>query len=131
LTQEEIDRLVKDAQLNASEDQKKRELVEAKNAADALIYSVEKSLDELGQQLDTQSRGQAESSVAELKQAMQTEDSLRIRQLTENLSHIAHAMSQAAYRQPHSNAQGRGHQQSGHRPAQDDDVVDADFEEVA
>jgi molecular chaperone DnaK len=129
LTQEEIDRLVKDAQLNATEDRKKKELVQAKNSADALVYSVEKSLIDLGPGLDPQSRSQAETAVSDLKQAIQGEDAARIRQLSEKLSHIAHTMSQAAYNQ--NAAAGQARQQPGQRPPNEDDVVDADFEEVA
>jgi molecular chaperone DnaK len=135
LTQDEIERLVKDAELHASEDQRKKELVQARNAADAQVYAVEKALSDLGSNLDSSSRGQAEAAVRELKNAMQAEDASRIRQLTEQLTQIAHTMTQAAYNRNNpgtgagpntgaaSNATGRS--------AQDDDVVDADFEEVA
>ena len=130
LTKEEIDRLVQDARTHASEDQKKKELVQARNAADALVYSVEKSMSEMGGKLDAYSRNQAETAVAELKQAMPGEDVARIRQLTEQLNQIAHTLSQAAYNQKAAGPTA-GTQQTGPRPAQEDDVVDADFEEVA
>ena len=83
LTKEEIDRLVRDAELHATEDKKKKELIQARNEADTLIYSVEKSLAEQGGQLDPSSRQQAETAVAELKEAMKGEDTSQIRQLTE------------------------------------------------
>ncbi len=135
LSQAEIDRLVKDAELNASQDRMKKEQVEARNAADAQIYAVEKSMAEMGAHLDSASRSQAETTVAELKTAMQKEDTSRIRQLTEQLTQIAHTMAQAAYSRnnpggtgPHT---GHGAQAKGQSAANDDDVVDADFEEVA
>ncbi|MDA8141912.1 MAG: molecular chaperone DnaK [Desulfobacteraceae bacterium] len=136
LTKEEIDRLVKDAQMHASEDQKKKELVEARNAADAQIYSVEKSLAEMGGKLDPTSRAQAEQAVADLKQAMTGEDAAAIRTKSEQLTHIAHSMAQAAYSQngqgssagPRGGATGNS---STRGRSNDDDVVDADFEEVA
>ncbi len=131
LTQDEIDRLVKDAELHASEDQRKKELVEARNTADAQIYAVEKSMAEMGGNLDEASRSQAEAAVAELKTAMEGEDAARMRQLTEQLTQIAHTMAQAAYSR--NQTQGAGPQTNqGAKPASgDDDVVDADFEEVA
>ncbi len=91
----------------------------------------------MGDKLDPSSRTQAESAVKELKDAMAGEDVARIRQASEKLNQIAHTMAQAAYQQ---NAQtGNAHQQPGNRNsssngkagAGDDDVVDADFEEVA
>ena len=131
LTREEIDRLVKDAQLHATEDQKKKELVQARNTADALIYTVEKSLGQSGAVLDARSRGQAEAAVAELKQAMQGQDADRIQKLSEQLNHIAHSMSQAAQSQQAAGGQtGRPAGQRQHH-SREDDVVDADFEEVA
>ncbi len=132
LTQEEIDRLIKDAELNASQDQKKKELVEARNAADAQIYAVERSMTEMGDTLDSASRSQAEAAIAELKTAMDGEDAAQMRRLTEQLTQIAHTMAQAAYsqNQPQGNA-GPKANQGGGPAAGDDDVVDADFEEVA
>jgi molecular chaperone DnaK len=132
LTQEEIERLVRDAELHASEDRKKKELVQVRNAADAQIYSVEKALSDLGSNLDASSRSQAEAAVRELKSAMQGEDTSRIRQLTEQLTQIAHTMTQAAYnRNNPAGPNAGGDSNATSRSAQDDDVVDADFEEVA
>jgi molecular chaperone DnaK len=135
LTREEIDRLVKDAELNASEDRKKRELVEARNAADTQIYAVEKSIADMGANLDGASRSQAEAAVAELKQAMAGDDPGQIRRLTEQLTQVAHTMAQAAYSRNQAqgeNGRPRGADaQTNKGSAADDDVVDADFEEVA
>ncbi len=135
LSQEEIDRLIKDAQINASEDQRKKELVEARNAADAQIYAVEKAISEFGENLDGASRQQAEGAISELKNAMEGEDAARMRQLTEQLTQIAHTMTQAAYQQKqpggNSGAQGGNNQGATTGRPNDDDVVDADFEEVA
>jgi len=132
LTQEEIERLVKDAELHASEDQRKKELVEARNAADAQIYAVEKSMAEMGGNLDSDSRSQADTAIATLKTAMEGEDPAQMRQLTEQLAQIAHTMAQAAYGQNTSREPSgpQGEQKAKPAPG-DDDVVDADFEEVA
>ena len=136
LTQEEIDRLVKEAQLHSDDDRRKKELVQARNSADGLIYSVETSLKELGDQLDPDSRGRVQQAVADLKQAMAGEDAPRIKQLTETLSHMAHTMSQSAYgQQPSGNGPGaqgaNGGRPPGHASANDDDVIDAEFEDAA
>jgi molecular chaperone DnaK len=132
LTREEIDRLVKDAELHVSEDRKKRELVEARNAADAQIYAVEKSIAEMGAGLDGSSRSQAEAAVAELKTAMKGEDPAQMRRLTEQLTQIAHTMAQAAHSRNQAQSGAGGPQAGrGSAAAADDDVVDADFEEVA
>jgi molecular chaperone DnaK len=133
LTKEEVDRLVRDAQLHAAEDQKKKAMAQARNEADAMIYSVEKSLTENSGILDSQSRSQAESAINELKQAIKGEDASRIRQGTEQLQQIAHTMAQAAYSQ---NAGGgpsgaQGVSQGSASSAGADDVVDAEYEEVA
>jgi molecular chaperone DnaK len=136
LSQQEIERLVNDAKLHASEDQKKKELVQARNAADAQVYAVEKALADLGPNLDASSRSQAEAAAKELKNAMQGEETSRIRQLTEQLTQIAHTMTQAAYSRNNPGADtgprgAGGASSTAGRSAQDDDVVDADFEEVA
>jgi molecular chaperone DnaK len=136
LTPEEIDRLVKDAELHASEDQKKKELVEARNTADAQIYAVEKSMAQMGNNLDSSSRSQAEAAISELKTTMKGDDAARMRQFTEQLTQIAHTMAQAAYSRNNpggeagSSAANTSESASG-RSSHVDDVVDADFEEVA
>ena len=136
LTKEEVDQLVKDAELHAADDQQKRQLIQARNEADALIYSVEKSLNDLGEKIDPASRSQAENAVNDLKQAMQGDDASRIRALSEQLSQIIHTLSRTAYDQ---NAQSGASANQGcpnrgaynHNTTANDDVVDADFEEVA
>ena len=135
LSQDEIDRLVKEAEANADTDRRKRSLIDARNAADALVYTTEKSLAELGDKIDESSRSQVTSAVAQLKDAMQGEDVAEIQRLTEELSRIAQAMSTSAYQ-----SAGAAHGYSGQETADkgqrtkrndDDEVVDAEFEEVA
>lgn len=137
LSKEEIDRLVKDAEMHAEEDKKKRSLVEARNTADSLIYSTEKSLKDLGEKVDASTRSQVESAVEKLKKAMEGNDEDEIRRCSEALTETSHKLAEAMYQQ--ASAQGAGHAddaaggptggQSKSRSA-DDDVVDADFEEV-
>ena len=133
LSQEEIDRLVKDAELHAEDDKKKRALVDARNHADALIYSTEKSIKEMGDKVDDATKSGVESAIASLKTAMETEDTDEIKRLSEELTQTSHKLAEAMYQQAsqgqagESGAQTSSDQASG---ASDDDVVDADFEEV-
>jgi molecular chaperone DnaK len=132
LSTEEIDRLVKDAELHADEDGRKKALVEAKNNADALIYSTEKTLVEMGANVDGSLRMEIDDAVANLKRALKGDNTDEIRQLTDALTRAAHKLAESAYRQP-GEAHG-GAAESGRARASasgDDDVVDADFQEVA
>ena len=133
LSQEEIDKLVKDAELHADEDKKKKVLVEARNTADALIYSTEKSIKELGDKVDAGTKSKVETAIEALKKAMEGEDAAEIKRLSEELTQTSHKLAEAMYQQA-SKAGGQqagpqGGEQPGAAPA-DDDVVDADFEEV-
>ncbi len=135
LSQEEIDKLVKDAELHAEDDKKKRELVDARNHADALIYSTEKSIKEMGDKIEDATKTDVEAAIASLKTAMETEDTEEIKRLSETLTQSSHKLAEAMYQQASQaqgqdggdSAQGASDQASG---AADDDVVDADFEEV-
>jgi molecular chaperone DnaK len=137
LTQEEIDRLVKDAELHAEEDKRKKELIDARNAADALIYSTEKTMADLGDKLNAATRAEVQGVIADLKRAMAGEDSAAIKRLTETLTHAAHGLAQSAYQQAETaggpQATGTGPAESGRASTSDgdDEVVDAEFEEVA
>ncbi|PQP35083.1 molecular chaperone DnaK [Desulfobacteraceae bacterium SEEP-SAG9] len=137
LSQEEIDGALKDAELHAEEDKKKKELVDARNTADALIYSTEKSIKELGDKIDSETKTNVEAAADSLKKAIEGEDTEEIKRLTEALTQASHKLAEAMYKQ----ASQAGDQQAGAEagaesgaqpepsPA-DDDVVDADFEEV-
>jgi molecular chaperone DnaK len=134
LTQEEIDRLVKDAELHAEEDKRKKELIDARNAADALIYATEKSMAELDDKLSATTRSEVHSVIQDLKRAMDGEDAAEIKRLKETLTHAAHGLAQSAYKQPgtvdgpHTAGDPTAAATSS---ASDDEVVDAEFEEVA
>jgi molecular chaperone DnaK len=136
LSQEEIDRLVKEAELHSEEDRNKKDLVEARNSADALIYTTEKSMQELGDQVDGNTRAEVENVMNDLKRAMEGEDSAEIKRLTETLTQASHQLAQTMYQQASqaSAQQGEGGAQNSWNqasPGSDDDVVDADFREVA
>jgi molecular chaperone DnaK len=134
LSQEEIDKLVKDAELHAEDDKKKRALVDARNHADALIYSTEKSIKEMGDKVEGATKTDVESAIASLKTAMETEDTDEIKRLTEALTQTSHKLAEAMYQQAsqaHGQGGGDAEGSSGQAAgAADDDVVDADFEEV-
>jgi len=136
LSKEEIDRLVKDAEIHADEDHKRREVVEARNHADALIYSTEKSIKDLGAKVDDATKAKVEEAVAALKKAMEGEDITEIKRLSEELTQTSHKLAEAIYQQA-SKGEGSGGQgpgagtgAGGPSAAADDDVVDADVEEV-
>jgi len=135
LSKEEIDSLVKDAELHADEDKKKRELVEARNHADTLIYTTEKSLKDLGDKVDAETHKNIENATADLRKAMESDDLGEIQRLSEALTQASHKVAEAMYKQASeagaAGAAGAGPDAGNAGAASaDDDVVDADFEEV-
>ena len=134
LSEEEIKKLVKDAELHAEEDKKKRALVDARNQADSLIYQTEKSMKELADKIDPSLKSNVDDAVERLKKAMEGTDTEEIKRLTEELVQKSHKLAEAMYAKASGAAQGG---QTGGAAAQeepkagkDEDVVDADFEEV-
>jgi len=136
LSQEEIDQLIKDAEMHAEEDKKKKDLVEARNSADALIYQSEKSIKELGDKVDSETKTRVEESIAALRKAIEGEDADEIKRVSEELTQASHKLAEAMYQQASQNEQQAGagaesaEQAAGGAGAADEDVVDADFEEV-
>ncbi|AMV70786.1 molecular chaperone DnaK [Desulfuromonas carbonis] len=126
LSEEEIEKMVKDAEAHAGEDKKKRELIEARNQADGLVYTTEKSLDEHADKIDDETRGKIRSALDELKAAMESGDAEAIRSKTEALGQASHKLAEAMYAQ----AQQAGAAPEGAPGGGDDTVVDAEFEEV-
>jgi molecular chaperone DnaK len=134
LSQEEIDQLIKDAEMHAEDDKKKKDLVEARNSADALIYSSEKSIKELGDKVDGDTKTKIEESITALRKAMEGEDPDEIKRVSEELTQASHKLAEAMYQQASQNGQQAGaestEQAADGAGAADEDVVDADFEEV-
>ncbi len=136
LSKEEIDKLIKDAELHAEDDKRKRDLVEARNQADTLIYSTEKSLKDLGDKVDADTKSKIETAIANLKKAMEGENKEEITRMSEELTNASHKLAEAMYQkaaqddQQRAGADAAGSEQSGPSAAPDEDVVDADFEEV-
>ena len=135
LSQEEIERLVKDAELHAEEDKKRKELVDARNNADGLIYTTEKSLGELDDKVNSTTRTEIENVINDLKRSMEGDDTAEIGRLTEVLTHASHSLAESMYQHA---SQSDAHQSGGgaenmwnSNAGSDDDVVDAEFREVA
>jgi len=132
LSKDEIDKMVRDAESHADEDKKKRDAIEARNHADSMIYSTEKSLKEFGDKIDAVEKGNIENKITQLKKAMEGEDAEAIKTATDELAQSAHKLAEAMY----AKDQSAGHAEAGtdEQPkkegGKDENVVDADFEEV-
>jgi molecular chaperone DnaK len=138
LSREDIDRLVKEAELHTEEDQLKRDRVEARNTADALIHATEKSLVELGGKTDAEDRSRVKEAIADLKRAMDGTDTDDIKRLTEELRHASQQLAEGVYQQSTAAGTGQGRTTEG-RSSQanpssasrrDEEVVEAEYEEV-
>jgi molecular chaperone DnaK len=134
LSEEEIQQAVKDAELHAEEDRRKKETVEARNTADTLIYTTEKSIKDLGDKIDADTKKNVEDAIAALRKAMENDDAQEIKRLSEELTQKSHKLAEAMYQQA-SQAGGQqagaaGGPDAGSARAPEEDVVDADFEEV-
>ncbi|MFZ3208103.1 MAG: molecular chaperone DnaK [Geobacteraceae bacterium] len=129
LSKEEIDKMVRDAESHASEDKQKRELIEARNQADSLAYSTEKSLKEFGDKIDAAEKQRIEDALATLKKSLEGSDADAIKKAGEELSQASHKLAEAVYAkaQPGSDQPGEEPKTEG---AKGEKVVDADFEEV-
>ncbi|MGA3085715.1 MAG: molecular chaperone DnaK [Thermodesulfobacteriota bacterium] len=137
LSEEEIKRLVKDAEMHSEEDKKKKELAEARNHADTLIYSTEKTVKDLGDKVESSLKSDIDSAVERLKKAMEGSDTAEIKRLSDELTQTSHKLAEKMYSQ--ASQQGPGTSPGAGPEAEagpsagkkaDDDVVDADFEEV-
>ena len=133
LSKEEIDKMVRDAEAHAEEDHKKREAIEARNHADSMVYSTEKSLKEFGDKIDAVEKGNIENKITELKKVMEGDDAEAIKKATDELAQSAHKLAEAMYAKTQEAGEGEaaaGSDQSGSSKHKDEKVVDADFEEV-
>jgi molecular chaperone DnaK len=131
LSEEEIQRIIKEAEQYAEEDKRKKELAEARNQADSLIYSVEKTLRELGDKVSEGLRKEVEEKIAELKKVMEGEDINAIRKASDELTQASYRLAEMLYREKASKATGTaGEAGSSSKEKGKDDVIDADFEEM-
>ncbi|NNC64204.1 MAG: molecular chaperone DnaK [Gammaproteobacteria bacterium] len=129
LSDDEIDRMVADAEAHAAEDQKFRELVDVRNQGDALVHATEKSLEELGDKVEAQERGSIESAVAELKEAVKGDSKDAIEAKLKALSEVSGSLAQRIYEQQAAESS-EGPAETADQPEADESVVDAEFEEV-
>ena len=129
LSDDEINNMVKDAEAHAEEDKKRKQLVEAKNHAEALIHSTEKSLAEYGDKVSEADKSAVSSAIADLKTAVEGEDTADIEAKTNALAQVAMKLGEAMYQSQQADAGSDGEENKASGSA-DDDVVDADFEEV-
>jgi len=134
LSKEDIEKMTRDAELHAAEDHKRRELVDTRNNADSMIHATEKSLKELGDKVDAETKGNVEKEIEKVKAAATGDDIDALKSAIEALTTASHKLAEIMYSQASkqgasdgAHAAGGG---AGGSAPKDDDVVDADFEEV-
>jgi molecular chaperone DnaK len=131
LSDADIQKMVKDAESHAAEDKKRRELIEARNQGDALVHSSEKALGEHGDKVDASQKTAIEAAVAALKEAVKGDDTDDIKAKTNALAQASMKLGEAMYKAQQAEAGGAaGAAPDGEAAKADDNVVDADFEEV-
>jgi molecular chaperone DnaK len=134
LSDEEIDKMVKDAEANAETDKKKREEVDVKNQADSLVFQVEKNIKEHGDKISPEDKSKIEADLKDLKEALEKNDAEVIKQKTQDLTQSSMKMGEAMYKdQQSTEAPGAEQPQQENKSDEnknDDDVIDADYEEV-
>jgi len=140
LSEEEVEKMVKEAEANAEADKKKKELAELRNQADTLVYSTEKSLKDHGDKVDAETKENIEKALDEVKKAQAGEDTEELKKAIENLSNVSHKLAEAVYQATGGQEAGQDAGQAGAETGtggaeqsdsgKDEDVVDADYEEV-
>jgi len=130
LSDDDIEKMVKDAEAHADEDKKRKELVEARNQGEALVHSTEKSLKDYGDKVSEEDKGAIETAVADLKSALEDEDLEAIKAKTQALAEVSMKLGEAMYQSAQADEAAGAEGGAGEEPKKDDDVVDADFEEV-
>ena len=125
LSDDEVDRMVKDAEAHAEEDKKQKEEVEVRNQTDSLCYSTEQTLNELGDKVSADVKSKAEAAIADAKKALEGSDVEAIKAAGESLQSVAYELAQVVYADAQQQTDGAAGAQSA-----DDDVVDADYEVV-
>ncbi len=150
LSDDEVEKMKKDAEVHADEDKKRKELIEAKNKADSTLYATEKSLKDHGDKISDDEKAKVEKAIENLKEAMKTEDVERINKASEEVLTASHKLAEEIYKQAQQQQQGEGGEQAGPQPGaeqasgadqsqqqagsseekKDDGAVDADYEVV-
>ncbi|HUU30992.1 MAG TPA: Hsp70 family protein, partial [Phycisphaerae bacterium] len=138
LSEEEVKKMQREAELHAEEDKQQRTLIEKRNQADALVYNVERTLKEHGSKLAEADRSRIETAVKEVQEALKGDDPARIEKAAENLTQASHAIAQMLYQQTQAQGAGTGSAEqagggprpktSGDKGKGGDDVIDAEYE---
>ncbi|HSL41768.1 MAG TPA: molecular chaperone DnaK [Desulforhopalus sp.] len=133
LTKEEIERMTKDAEIHAEEDRRRKELVETRNSADAMVHATEKSLKDLGDKVDAETKASVQREIDNVKKVKDSDDIAAIKAAVEALTQASHKLAELMYQQAAKDKPEGGDDAGaggGQGKKKDDDVVDADFEEV-
>lgn len=134
LSEEEIEKMVKDAEANREADAKRREVVDARNNLDSLVFSTEKAMTDAGDKLPAEKKSELEAALTEAKEKLTSENLDELKAATERLQNVAHSMAQDMYQgqpgQEEGAAQPNAEETAQASKKDDDDVVDADFKEV-
>ena len=136
LSEQEIKEMIKEAETHADEDKKKRQVIEARNQLDTLVYSTEKSLGEMSDKLSAEDKGVVNSALEEARNALKSDNSEAIKSASERLTKASHKISEEMYKRASAHSAessgggGNGASGQGGSSKNDDNVVDADFEEV-
>jgi molecular chaperone DnaK len=139
LSEAEIEKLVRDAETHAEEDKRRKELIEARNQADSLVYSVEKNIKEFGDKVGAEEKTKIEEAISKVKKALEGDDLETIKKAQDELMTVSHKLAEAMYAKTSGGAGGPGPGAAGGAQQgdssegskkKDDDVVDADFEDV-
>lgn len=129
LSEEEIQKAIKDGELHDEEDKKKRQLADARNAADNLIYTTEKTIKEYGDKVDEATRKNIEEIIGRLRKAAEGTDIDEIKRISEDLSQASHKLAEAMYAKA-SGAEAKEQTKEEGKPGGEEDVVDAEYKEV-
>ncbi|MBI2217364.1 MAG: molecular chaperone DnaK [Candidatus Rokubacteria bacterium] len=135
LTKDEIDRMVKDAEAHASEDEKRKQEIEVRNQTDSLVYGTERTLNEHGSKLPEADRKAVEDALTEAREALKSDDVERMKRAQESLTRASHKLAEIMYREAQAQAPGEARPGDGRGTtagggAKEGEVVDAEFEDL-
>jgi molecular chaperone DnaK len=130
LSKDDVDRLVKEAQSHASEDQARRDLIDARNQADSLAYQVEKTVNDNRSKIAVGDLSKVEAAIAEVRKLAQGEDVAALKKATEDLQHASHAIAEQLYKQAPQQAPASEPAAGGGSNVKDAEVVDAEYAET-
>lgn len=130
LSDSDIEKMVKDAEANASADEQRKALIEARNKSDSIIYSTEKSLKEYGDKIPAAEKSEIEQTIVDLRTAMEQEDVEAINQAVEKVTQASMKIGQHIYSQSAQDGPAGDFAEKPEEKAKDEKVVDAEFEEV-